>query len=317
MAGKITLLNLEVTYKCPNRCWFCYNSIAPSKSNSAIMTEDIISALPPADTISFTGGEPMSLRSVQLNRLLSTASRLSNNLVVLTSGQYPERIKKLDNNLKVQFQLAVHGVKELHDSQVGRPGAFQRLAKTAKNLRVLGRRFSTSTVVSHKNLDRLHEIIEWSVAAGSEHILLIRFNPRGPMDAKHMLTLEEYQKMLAAAEDGFLDYGIPISLGIPHPSFLDMKNYPHVITAGCAAGRSAFTVSPVGEIRICGHSRRIIGHYTDGIDKWRKMADPFVRASEKEQSLCTQPDNSRCHAAAETWGDSCDPYICLWSHGTL
>jgi len=145
---------LAVTYRCNCRCTMCYIWKHPSKTNSEIQPEDLLS-LPEMVRLNITGGEPF-LRD-DLNDILNIVKNKAKRVVISSNGLLTEKTLSLMRNHKdVGIRISVDGIEETHDRIRGVNGAFKKVIRTLKGLKELGiKDLGIAVTVSDQNADEL------------------------------------------------------------------------------------------------------------------------------------------------------------------
>lgn len=161
---------IALTYRCQNRCDFCYaSSPFRGKSSDEITTEQAMSIIEKihheahVPTVSFTGGEP-TLRD-DLPELVAFADSVGMRTNLITNG-----IRCADKNLvtslagaglkSAQVSLESH-IEEVHDSIVGNRGAFQKTVRAIENLKDAGIYTHTNSTICHKNKNSLIPFVQF------------------------------------------------------------------------------------------------------------------------------------------------------------
>lgn len=168
------LSEIALTYRCQNRCDFCYASSPyidgknPEKTGE-MTTEEVkriifkIKNQAQVPSMSFTGGEP-TLRK-DLPELIQYASETGIRVNLITNGikcADPEYVRRLcDAGLKsAQVSLESH-IEDIHNEIVGNKHAFQKTIKGIKNLADRGINVHTNTTICQKNKDNLQDFISF------------------------------------------------------------------------------------------------------------------------------------------------------------
>ena len=174
------LAEIALTYRCQNRCTFCYASApergrkVPAMSTAevkAVMDKIVDQAHVPS--LSFTGGEPTVRRDlpelVALRPLARAVDEPHHQRHPLRqarawSKHWPEA--GLDS---AQVSLEA-GDAATHDLVVGRAGAFERTVQGIRNLRDGGIHVHTNTTINRHNREALHGLIDLAAEPGARSI---------------------------------------------------------------------------------------------------------------------------------------------------
>ena len=164
------LSEIAVTYKCQNRCDFCYASSPyrgdekPEMTTDEVKTViDKISGEAKVPTISFTGGEP-TLRK-DLPELINYASEKGMRVNLITNGiicSDPDYVKTLAlAGLKsAQVSLESHD-NDIHNTITGNSSAFEHTVKAIHNLKDAGIHTHTNTTICRGNREHLIPLVEF------------------------------------------------------------------------------------------------------------------------------------------------------------
>jgi len=163
------LSEVALTYKCQNRCTFCYAD-APRRGKSIpeMTTEEVESVLnriyddAHCPTVSFTGGEP-TLRD-DLPQLIAYARGKGFRVNLITNGYRcgdADYVQTLAAAGLHSAQLSLEGGSaEVHDAITRHPGSWARAVQGVKNLRAAGIHTHTNTTICGGNRDDLKELID-------------------------------------------------------------------------------------------------------------------------------------------------------------
>lgn len=168
--GSVTypiLSEIALTYRCQNRCDFCYASSPYRGGDVNEMTTGEVKSVIDAiyddahvPTISFTGGEP-TLRK-DLPELVAHASERGMRVNLITNGircadrGLVEALKNAGLN-SAQVSLEAHSA-ELHDKITGHPGAWEKTVAAVENLKGAGVHTHTNTTICRGNRGHLIEL---------------------------------------------------------------------------------------------------------------------------------------------------------------
>jgi MoaA/NifB/PqqE/SkfB family radical SAM enzyme len=172
-------LNLEITRKCNQRCFYCFNNSTMSEKSGIISLEtwqtilDMmhISGL---NSVHITGGEPF-IWAKTIN-LLGYAQGIGLDTSILSNGFQIENLAqthaKTLSNLKVA-QISLDAMTPtVHDARRGTDGAWQQAVNAITALRSLNVPVEVSCVVDDNNLEELTEVGNFTRSVGAS--LLVR-----------------------------------------------------------------------------------------------------------------------------------------------
>jgi radical SAM protein with 4Fe4S-binding SPASM domain len=173
------LAEIALTYRCQNRCTFCYAS-APErgKKTPAMNTTQVKQVIDKivdqahVPSLSYTGGEPTVRRD--LPELVSYARQRGLWVNLITNGircARPEFVAALAQAGLDSAQVSLEaGDAATHDHVVGRSGAFERTLLGIRNLQQAGIRTHTNTTINLHNRDALHGLIDLVSSLGLQHM---------------------------------------------------------------------------------------------------------------------------------------------------
>lgn len=320
---RVRQIVLEVTSACNLDCSYCYNVWkAPGGAyprgqlplaDLLRLLEGLLDEVSP-ESVAISGGEPF-LRA-DLPRIVAYLWSRHVRTVVITNGTLltPERIAATPGVANYELPLLSYR-RAVHDALTRRQ-AFDRVIDGALNLRRAGERFAMAFVATRLNYRDLSHTLELAVALGAESLMYNRMN----VSAHNLLhggellpTPGMIRENLEVLESFAARHSFPIACSIPiQPCLLDTSPYAHLHFAFCPLGgeSSYFTVDPLGNLRVCNHSSRILGNLLE-----RSFAelcrDPYVEAFRTVMPAgcraCPAAIRDRCHggckaAAAECYG---------------
>lgn len=162
------LSEIAVTYRCNNKCRFCY-AYSPFRESGEMTTEDvkrvidIIADDAHVPSLSFTGGEP-TLRD-DLFELIKHGREKGLRVNLITNGRrcadkaFAARLVEAGLN---SSQVSIEGADaETHDHIVGTPGAFEQTVEGIKNLRKTDIYTHCNTTICRPNVDNLEKLVDF------------------------------------------------------------------------------------------------------------------------------------------------------------
>ncbi|MHA1772073.1 MAG: PqqD family peptide modification chaperone [Candidatus Thorarchaeota archaeon] len=162
------LSEIALTYRCNNRCRFCY-AYSPYRKSGEMTTEevkrviDIIADDAHVPSLSFTGGEP-TLRK-DLFELIRYGREKDLRMNLITNGRRcadPKFVQKLVDAGLNSAQVSIEGPDaETHDYIVGVPGAFEQTVQGIKNLRKTDIYTHCNTTICRPNMDKLEQLVDF------------------------------------------------------------------------------------------------------------------------------------------------------------
>jgi MoaA/NifB/PqqE/SkfB family radical SAM enzyme len=175
----MTHLNLEITRKCNQQCFYCFNNSTMSEKSGIISFETwqtILDMMHSSglQSVHVTGGEPF-IWSKTID-LLGYAQGIGLDTSILSNGFQIDNLAAdhahILSNLKVaQISLDAMGP-ALHDARRGTEGAWQQATNAIKSLRSLDVPVEVSCVVDDNNLNELIQVGQFTQSVGAS--LLVR-----------------------------------------------------------------------------------------------------------------------------------------------
>jgi radical SAM protein with 4Fe4S-binding SPASM domain len=259
---------LAVTYRCNNRCLFCYaysTGGAACDAAAADATSEL--SLGDAKTIirlfkhaaqipffSFTGGEP-TLRD-DLEKMMAYATKLGLQINLITNGTLitAKRARSLYKSGLRTAQVSLESDQAvLHDYLTGAPGAFSKTVQGMKELQAAGISVQTNTTLNRKNAASIALLPDYLKTLGIERFSINLFIPvgRGLQNEELFLPYTETgptidkirHKALVNGQTFFWYSPVPYCHYNPVARGLGNKS--------CAAMDGLLSVTPTGDVLPC------------------------------------------------------------------
>ena len=276
------LAELAVTYRCNNRCRFCYAgcsagspcSLPTARREGRFEIEDlparelervirIFKDEAKVPFFSFTGGEPLLYKD--LPRLARYATKLGLRINLVTNGTLatPERARALYRAGLRTAQVSLEAPDPaVHDELCGVPGAWERSVAGIRALREAGISVQTNTTAVRANLALLEEMPAFVASLGVRRMSMNLFIPtsRSPeADALFVPYLEigdVVDRVRSRAHDANVDFlwysPTPLCIFNPLARGLGNKN--------CAACDGLLSVNPRGDVLPCSSWDESVGN---------------------------------------------------------
>lgn len=279
---------LELTYLCNHKCLFCScpweNKYSKYNKNDELNLNEWEKAIEllldnGIENFSISGGEAIlrndaakiisSLRKSLNSRQIFTEITLISNGRSL-SKKWLRFFKK--NN--VHLCISLPGI-ETFCEQTGVDNV-DNVLRWFSEARSIGLKTTANITVTKINLHELQKNIALALLHGADDVLLNRFLPGGRgltyMKAL-MISTKELNQMLNDAEHvlSLANRHGNIGTEMPLCSIDNPIKYKYLhIGYKCAAAMGFFVVGPSGEIRVCNHSPKVVGHifHKGLIDDW-------------------------------------------------
>src|SRR6516162_10541731 len=170
-------LLLELTYRCPLHCVFCYNPTDFANVGAELATEDWLRVLREARALGavqlgLSGGEPLAREDLEI--IVAEAARLGfySNLITSGIGMTEARIDALKraglDHIQLSFQDSTREVNDFLSST----RTFELKRKAAALIKQHGWPMVMNCVIHRMNIDHLDSIIELAVEVDAEYLEL-------------------------------------------------------------------------------------------------------------------------------------------------
>jgi radical SAM protein with 4Fe4S-binding SPASM domain len=299
-------MDLAVTYRCNNNCYFCYTGgprdMAELDTNSWKKALDILwdSGVP---QVVFTGGEP-TLRE-DLVELIDHAKEFVTGLI--TNGR---RLDSLARDLKrvdldyVQVSLESHRP-EIHDRMVGVNGAWRETCDGIRSARQSGLEVITNTTLTGDNAASFSSLIEIGPSLGLKTMACntLICSGRGTCTRQERgLTPEEMKAVLAKARETASRVGVHLEWYSP-TCYKQFNPIEFGFGAkACSAAQYNMTVEPDGSVIPCqSWLKEKVGNIL--IDPWPRIWEHPVCVGFRERAYLKDREECRgCEYLTECHG---------------
>lgn len=311
-------LIFEITQRCNGDCMYCYNvwkndGFYPKGELTARRIKRLLKKVlkeSKANLVTLTGGEPL-LRE-DLEEIVKFLRDLYIEVNIITNATLlnDKRINRLiELGISIFEVPLLSGRREMHN-RLMRLETFDLITEAIVKIKKYNGRVVTVFVATGENISNFEEMAKLSFALGVDGIMFNRFNPGGE-GAKYIHRLlptpQQINEALTIAEAFSEKYKINISCSIPiQPCIIDTKKFKRIGFGFCSAGRekSYHTIDSLGNLRMCNHSRLILGNlfresFQDLISK--DIVANFISAIPAFCSPCNIRNSclGGCKAAAE------------------
>jgi radical SAM protein with 4Fe4S-binding SPASM domain len=267
---------IAVTYRCNNRCRFCYagcdnsaGGLPPGYSGGELDTAgmkriiDIFKDEARIPFFSFTGGEPLLRPDIEELAAYACSRGLRVNLVTNGTLATPARAASLLASGISTAQVSLEAPSAaLHDSLCGAPGSFECSVAGIKAMLAAGISVQTNSTLTAANREALFELPDFVARLGVRRMSMNLFLPVGSGEAASDLFFpysgtgafvdEARRRARLAGVDFFWYSPTPMCLYNPIARGLGNKS--------CAACDGLLSVSPAGDILPCSSWPEPIGN---------------------------------------------------------
>ena len=256
----------ELTQRCDLRCHHCYLKGKPERDElSTAEARSLLAQMARLGVmfVIFTGGEPL-LRA-DFFELAGEARALGFAWKLLTSGTLvdEEAARRIAGLRPFGVSISLYGLEETHDRMTSVPGSFAGAVGAIERLSSLGVPVTAKTCLTPGGLGDVPALRELCARMGVTlsvgTVIHAAFDGTPPRDDLRLSEEELARYHAAAGEAGRAP----------------KRRREHATDrAVCNAGRSAFAVSPRGDVRACLLLRRARGNVREALlrDIWTSQA---------------------------------------------
>jgi len=266
------LSEIAVTYRCQNRCVFCYAE-APDRGRevpemTTAEVKQIIDRIfdeAHCPTVSFTGGEP-TLRE-DLPELVAHAKGKGMRVNLITNGlrcAEPAYVTVLKEAGLDSAQVSLEGPRaEIHDAIVLHKGAFAKTSQAVQVLRAAGIHTHTNTTICQSNREHLFELVDYIAdVLKSEYFSMNVIISTGTalLHSNEDVTYTEIGPVIEQVQKRATDKGVKLVWYSPVPYCLFNPVTHGLGSKSCACVDGLLSVAPDGQLLPCSSYERGIGN---------------------------------------------------------
>jgi len=157
-------LIVELTYRCPLRCVYCYNPVAYTRHTDELTTEEWLRVFQEAESLGvlqlhLTGGEPLARKDLEVLVRAAAALGLYTNLITSGIPLTLERLCALRDAGLDNVQLSVQDVEAESSDRIAGYRAFRTKMAVAEWVKAEGLPLTLNVVLHRSNLDRVEEVV--------------------------------------------------------------------------------------------------------------------------------------------------------------
>ncbi len=285
------LSEIALTYRCQNRCTFCYASSPDRGPKVPEMTTaqvkrilDIIVDDARVPTVSFTGGEP-TLRP-DLPELIAYAKsrRLRTNLITnglrCGANSYVEKLAAagLDS-----AQVSLEGATpDIHDAIVGHPGAWRRTVQGIRNLKTAGIHVHTNTTINRLNRDHLLALVDFLAEMEQPYLSMNMVIRTGGAVGHPDIGYDEIGDVVLPLKERANEHGMKFIWYSPVPLCLFNTVAHGLGSQSCSAADGLLSIAPDGSVLPCSSFEQGVGNLLQESFEavWNKRAAKYWRSKE-------------------------------------
>jgi radical SAM protein with 4Fe4S-binding SPASM domain len=297
------LSEIALTYRCQNRCTFCYAS-APERGRRVpeMRTEEVRHILDAivddarVPTVSFTGGEP-TLRP-DLPELIAYAKQRGLRTNLITNGRrcaangYVEllAVSGLDS-AQVSLEAADPAV---HASVAGRPGAWAATVRGLRHLKAAGIHVHTNTTINRLNRDHLVPLVDWLAGIGQPYLSMNMVIRTGGAVGRTEIGYREIGELVVRLKERAAEHGMRFVWYSPVPLCLFNPVAHGLGSQSCSAADGLLSIAPDGSVLPCSSFEQGVGNLLPETFEavWNRRAARYWRNKEFLPPGCRE-----CHLA--------------------
>ncbi len=304
------LSEIAVTYRCQNKCVFCYaESPARGRQVSEMSTAEVKAIIDRifdeahCPTVSFTGGEPTLRRD--LTELIAYAKGKGMRVNLITNGLRcadPAYVETLKAAALDSAQVSLEGPNAtVHDAIVRHPGAFAKTSQAVHVLRSAGIHTHTNTTICRSNRDHLLELVDYIAdELHSEYFSMNVIISTGTalQHDEEDVTYTEVGPLIEQVQQRAKEKGTKLVWYSPIPYCLFNPVAHGLGSKSCACVDGLLSVAPDGELLPCSSYESGIGNllhrpfddlwYTRQARYWRnkEFVPPVCNGCEMKRICC-------------------------------
>jgi radical SAM protein with 4Fe4S-binding SPASM domain len=266
------LSEIALTYRCQNKCLFCYaespnrgEKIAEMSTAEVKQVIDRIFDEAHCPTVSFTGGEP-TLRQ-DLPELIAYGKGKGMRVNLITNG-----LRCADADFVQGLQLAgldsaqvsLEGpIPEVHDAVVRHAGAFEKTTRAVHVLRAAGIHTHTNTTICGSNRAHLMELVNYIAdELHSEYFSMNVVISTGTAlhHGEEDVTYTEVAPLIERVQERARERGVKLVWYSPTPYCIFNPVTHGLGSKSCACVDGLLSVAPDGELLPCSSYERGVGN---------------------------------------------------------
>jgi len=260
-------INFEITHSCNQQCLYCYNSseLSTGSSEKPIKTLSKLFCVARVQQITFTGGEPTL--SACLKECVIHA-RLNNAKVAIITNGSTENQQLFRDLISIgvsHFQITVNSHHaEIHDRLAGTIGAWRKTIENIEFITSNGGKVIPTMVLSNQNTEHIERLFDLFTQYGLKTVMANRYNlSAGGFAEKITLSAEGLNRVFRKIDDMAHDRNFKVTSNVCTPHcILNPGDFRHIGFGNCPDDPKLkpITIDSNGNVRICNHSRTILGN---------------------------------------------------------
>lgn len=267
--GAPLYVQFELTERCNNKCYFCYNPLGHIGENELDTgrIKDILSQLHDAGVfrINFNGGEP--LLHGDLYEILECAYELGFDLHMNTNSTLvnSETAECISRYMKSVCTSILHSKADMHDRMTGRNGAFHDTVNGIHLWREHNVKVEVNVCTSTENYDDIYNIgklvadLDCYALCSTRYILNDIKNKHLLLNGRQTMELVDLLLKVKADFKSISDVSLPgpVPLCEVDTSYYEKLRFLNI---PCQYGYGLVRISPGGDVTPCTISNDVIGN---------------------------------------------------------
>jgi PqqA peptide cyclase len=255
-------LLLELTYRCPLHCVFCYNPTEFARTGAELDTADWLRVLREARALGavqlgLSGGEPLARDDLEI--IVAEAHQLGFYINLITSGigMTEARIGALKQAGLDHIQLSFQdSTREMNDF-LSSTRTFELKAKVAGLIRAHGYPMVLNVVLHRHNIDHVAEILDMAERMGAQYVELANTQYYGWawLNREQLLPSRAQLQRAEAVTQRFRERGARMKIYFVVPDYFETRPKP------CMSGLGSvfLAIAPDGTAMPCHAARMLPG----------------------------------------------------------
>ncbi|MCU0652996.1 MAG: radical SAM protein [Candidatus Pacebacteria bacterium] len=262
----------EITKKCNNDCFYCYNvwkerADYPTKELELAEIEKLfgkIFAKIKPQNITLTGGEPM-LRT-DIYEIATLAKNCGAKVGIATNGTLLDE-EKTDRLVACGITYFDISLVSLDKDRYATLSNNDKLSDLKRAILAVKKRripLTLSFTITKINIADIGDFIDLGFSFSADNLALNRFVPggRGLKNIEMLApSASEFESVLGIANDRAEKYRVPVNITVPVEACrINHKKYPRLNFGACVCGRQKWAIDPAGNLRTCEQNPDILGN---------------------------------------------------------
>lgn len=285
------LSEIALTYRCQNRCTFCYASAPERGPATPEMTIaqiqqilDVIVVDARVPTVSFTGGEP-TIRPDLPEAIAHAKSRglrtnlITNGLRCAEDGYATLLAQAGLDSTQVSLEASEA---EIHDAIVQRSGAWEKTVQGIHNLQAAGVHVHTNSTINKRNREHLMALVDFVAEMGLPYLSMNMVIRTGDAVGTMEIGYDEIGDLVIPVRDRAEEHGMRLVWYSPVPLCLFNPLAHGLGSQSCSAADGLLSIAPDGSVLPCSSFEHGIGNLLcESFDRiWNRRTALYWRNKE-------------------------------------